>query len=247
MTTLQGKTALVTGASSGIGRAIALQLARCKVNLCLVGRNEGRLREVREKAKESSDTVVNIAADLGESGSLERLVAVIEREFNRLDILVHSAGAISLKKVEEAEDEDFQRQLAANVVVPYLLTKGLLPFLAETEGQIVFINSSIVFHARAGTLHFAASQHALKGLADSLRAEVNERGIRVLSVFPGRTATPRQQYIHQIEGIKYRPERLLQPQDVATIVVSSLSLAPTAEVTDIHLRPAIKRQIDHLS
>ena len=242
MIPLHGKTALITGASSGIGRAIALQLARCKVKLCLVGRSKPKLHEVRKSAEEFSETAIDLPTDLNDVRSVERLVNLIDRKFGELHILVHSAGVIYLERTEKAGGEDFQLQLATNVMAPYLLTKGLLPFLEKSAGQIVFINSSIVYHPRAGTTQFAATQHALKGMADNLRAEVNELGIRVLSVFPGRTATPRQQWLHQIEGKPYKPERLLQPEDIATVVVSTLNLPSRAEVTDIHLRPTLKSE-----
>ena len=87
---------------------------------------------------------------------------------------------------------------------------------------------------------FSATQHALKAIADSLRQEVNADGIRVLSVFPGRTATPRQASLHEIEGKRYQPELLMQPEDVATVVVNALGLPRTAEVTDVSIRPMIK-------
>ena len=235
---LEGRTALVTGASSGIGRAIALRLARCGVKLCLVGRNRQRLSEVRKCAKKLTDTVVISCADISRDRSIGRLVNVVQHEFGELHMLIHSAGAIALGGIEKASAEDFKRQIQVNVIGPYLLTKGLLLFLKKSQGHVVFINSSIVYNVRAGTIQFAATQHALKGLADGLRAEVNELDIRVLSVFPGRTATPRQQKLHHAEGKPYRPGRLLQPEDVAATVVDALQLPRRAEVTDILIRPA---------
>ena len=241
MSALEGQTALVTGASSGIGRAVALKLAQYNVKLCLVGRNEQRLSEVRKSAKKLSDTVVGSSSDLSQSRSIERLVNLVQHEFGELHMLIHSAGAISFGGIEKARIEDFKRQIQVNLIGPYLLTKGLLPFLKKSKGQVVFVNSSIVYNARAGTMQYAATKHALKGVADGLRAEVNELGIRVLSVFPGRTATPLQEQIYQIEGKRYRPERILQPCDVAALIVSTLSLPANAEVTEIHLRPTLKR------
>ena len=84
------------------------------------------------------------------------------------------------------------------------------------------------------------TKHALKAIADSLRGEVNPDGVRVLSVYLGRTASEMQERIHQAEGRPYRPELLLQPQDVASVIVNALSLPRTAEVTDIHIRPMLK-------
>jgi NADP-dependent 3-hydroxy acid dehydrogenase YdfG len=102
---------------------------------------------------------------------------------------------------------------------------------------VVFINSSAGPAPRAGIAAYAASKAALKALAESLRAEVNPGGVRVLSVFPGRTATAMQEEVHRLEGKAYEPERLLQPADVAAAVVNALCLPRTAEVTDINVRP----------
>jgi len=157
-----------------------------------------------------------------------------------IDILVHSAGTIHFGPVESAPVEDFDNQYRCNVRAPYLLTQSVLPLLRKRQGQIVFINSSIVTNVRAGVGQFSATQHALKAMADCLRQEVNADGVRVLSVFPGRTATPRQAAIYQMEGRTYQPELLLQPEDIAEAVVGALSLPRTAEVTDLHLRPLKK-------
>jgi NADP-dependent 3-hydroxy acid dehydrogenase YdfG len=104
----------------------------------------------------------------------------------------------------------------------------------------VFVNSSVGLNARANVGQYAATKHALKALADSLRDEVNADAVRVLSVFLGRTATPMQASVHEMEGKEYHPERLLLPEDVAAVVINALSLPRSAEVTDINIRPLIK-------
>jgi NADP-dependent 3-hydroxy acid dehydrogenase YdfG len=108
------------------------------------------------------------------------------------------------------------------------------------RGQVVFINSSSALTAKPSSAQYDATKHALKAVADSLRGEVNQLGIRVLSVYLGRTATEMQERIHILEGRPYRPDLLLQPEDVASVVINALSLPDTAEVTDIHIRPMIK-------
>ena len=87
---------------------------------------------------------------------------------------------------------------------------------------------------------YAATQHALRAIADSLRAEVNPQGVRVLSVFPGRTATPMQARLCELEGKAYSPERLIQPEDIASTVIHALTLPRTAEITEISIRPFVK-------
>ena len=137
--------------------------------------------------------------------------------------------------------EDFDLQYKTNVRGPYLLTQCLLPFLKLRQGQVVFINSRAVFlNARAGFGQYAATKRALKAVADSLREEVKADRIRVLSVYPGRTASPMQQTVFKNEGKIYQPELLIQPADVAVTIVNTLCLPRTAEVTDITLKPLVE-------
>jgi NAD(P)-dependent dehydrogenase (short-subunit alcohol dehydrogenase family) len=132
------------------------------------------------------------------------------------------------------------RQYDVNLRAPYLLTQSLLPMLRTGQGQVVFINSLVGLNAKGASGQYSATKHALKGLADSLREEVNPRGLRVLSVFLGRTASPMQAAVHQMEGRTYKPELLVRPEDVADLVSSALSLARTAEVTEITIRHSLK-------
>jgi NAD(P)-dependent dehydrogenase (short-subunit alcohol dehydrogenase family) len=237
---LADSVAVVTGASSGIGRAIAIELARRGAKLCAIGRNPLSLAETIAAA-EPSAKAVPYQTDLTGEDSIPRLVGWLEREFGQVDVLVHSAGVIHHDPVETASAENFDLQYAANLRAPYLLTQALLPALTASQGQIVFINSSLGLTAKRPAVgQFAATQHALRAVADSLREEVNPKGIRVLTVHTGRTATPRQERLYREEQKVYRPELLLQPEDVASIVAHSLTLPRTAEVTDINIRQMIK-------
>ena len=149
--------------------------------------------------------------------------------------------AVHLREtVAEGSAENFSLHYRTNLLGPYLLTQQLLSLLLRRRGQIVFINSSVGLTARANIGQFAATKHGLKAIADSLRDEVNPAGVRVLSVYPGRTATPTQERLHTLEGRPYRPDRLLQPEDVASVVVNALCLPRTAEVTEIRIRSMMK-------
>jgi NADP-dependent 3-hydroxy acid dehydrogenase YdfG len=112
--------------------------------------------------------------------------------------------------------------------------------LKARQGQIVFINSSSGITAKAMSAQYDSTKHALKAIADSLRAEVNVHGVRVLSVYLGRTASEMQERICQIERKPYRPELLLQPRDIASVILNALCLPRSAEVTDIWVRPMVK-------
>ena len=236
---LVGRVALVTGASSGIGRAIALALAGQGARICAVGRNIAGLSETVAAAGPLSK-VTDFQIDLTSEQSFELLARHLE-DIGRLDMLIHCAGVICQGRMEDAPVEDLDLQYATNVRAPYVLTKRLLPLLIASRGQIVFINSSAGLNARrAEAGQYAATKHALRAIADSLREEVNPEGVRVVSVYLGRTATPMQETLFREEGKDYRPEMLLQPEDVAAVVVQTLMLPPTAEVTDISIRPMRK-------
>lgn len=238
--TLEGQIGIVTGASSGIGRALALGLASQGVTLGVVGRNPEMLRAVAESAKAKGTDARCYRTDLAKDEDISKLACSLRRDFAHINILIHSAGVHTFGRVATAPLEEFDRQYQVNVRAPYALTQALLPLLRPRCGQVVFINSSVGLNASANVGQYAASKHALKAVADSLREEVNPAGIRVLSVFPGRTATPLQASIHQQEAKPYYPERLIQPEDVAAVVINALNLPWTAEVTDIKIRPFLK-------
>jgi len=240
MSALTGQIALVTGASSGIGKAIALGLAHQHVTVCLVGRKLAVLQAMAESTGGITHQIRCYPADLTLDDDIRGLVAQLQRDFRHIDFLIHSAGVLANGPLETAPVEDLDWQYRINVRAPYLLTQALLPLLKARRGQIVFINSTMGLSAKANAGQYAATKHALKAIADSLRAEVNPDGVRIVSVFPGNTATPMQAAVHQREGRTYRPELLMQPEDVAIVVINTLSLPHTVEVTDIYLRPMIK-------
>jgi short-subunit dehydrogenase len=236
----EGQIAVVTGASSGIGRAIALGLAAEGCSLCLVGRNQQRLRDVAEAAGHSGSRVLIYNFDLGVDEEIAKLKEALQRDCERVDVLVHSAGIIFSGPVASAPLAEFDQQYRTNVRAPFAVTQALLPMLRIRRGQIVFINSSVGVATRANISQYSATKHALKAVADCLREEVNPEGIRVLSVYPGRTATPQQVMIYRAEGKEYHPELLMQPEDVASVVINALRLEQTAEVMNIHIRPMKK-------
>jgi NADP-dependent 3-hydroxy acid dehydrogenase YdfG len=240
MTGLADGIAVVTGATGGIGGAIAAALAGQVATLCILGRAQARLDAAAARWASEPAKVEAYLCDLATESDVARTCEQLSRAHGRIDILVHCAGVIDHGKLEDAPLTALDQQYRANVRGPLMLTQGLLPLLRKPRGQIVFINSSTGLNARANTGHFSATQHAFKALADSLREEVNTDGIRVSSVFPGRVATGRMEALHKNEGRPFRPELLLQPEDVASVVLNALALPWTAEVTNIHIRPMQK-------
>lgn len=234
--TLSDQSAIITGAGSGLGRALALALAGQGVNVHLVGRRAETLAETAALVRTVGAAGQQHPADLGDVADLARLCHTLAG-LERVDMLIHGAGVFAMGKIESAPVADLDVQYRVNVRAPYVLTQALLSKLKASGGQIVFVNSTAGLNARAQVGGYAASKHALRALADSLREEVNAEGVRVLSVYPGRTASPMQARVHALEGRAYEPERLMQPEDVAAVIVNALALPRTAEVTDLYMRP----------
>ncbi len=241
MKSLKNQIVIVTGASSGIGKSITLELAKKEVVLCLLGRDLSSLEEVAHIAKQSTRRVHCYRVDLTADQEIADVCAAVSAKFGAVDILVHSAGIISIEPFESASVADFDLQFKTNVRGPYLLTQILLPLLKLRQGQVIFINSRAVFlNARPGLCQYTATKQALKTVADCLREEAKDDGIRVLSVYPGRTASPMQQTVFKSEGKIYQPELLLQPLDVAATIVNAICLPRSAGVTDITIAPSVQ-------
>ena len=236
---LGARTCVVTGASSGIGRAIAVALAAAGATVWAVARRTDELRETAALVR-GTGHIEPYSADLSVDAHVGSLASDLGQSAAGVDVLVHSAGAYLRDPVRTAPIADLDQQYGINLRTPYLLTQALLPALRARAGHIVFINSTVVFSVAETVSQFAATQHALRSFADTLRQEVNADGIRVASVYPGRTATDRQARIHALEEKPYAPERLLQPGDVADVVLKILTVPPTVEITDVRVRPTLK-------
>ena len=223
------RTGVITGASSGIGRAIAEDLARAGWRLHLLGRR--------------ADALGGLAGDhtpwtceLRDDAAVEA-TAVAIAEAGPVDLLVHSAGVVTLGPIGGSPIADLDLNLAVNVRAPVLLTRLLLPRVEQARGQVVFVNSGAGLNARGGWGHYAASKHAVRAIADSLRDEVRSAGVRVMTCYPGRTATPMQRRVRQLEGQPYDASDYATPQDVARVVCEALALPRSAEVTELKVRP----------
>ncbi|MGW2404710.1 SDR family oxidoreductase [Streptomyces sp. NPDC001739] len=225
-------THLITGAGSGIGAAVARRLAERGEELWLLARSAPRAKELAAQFPTAHVIVGDLATP-------EKLSFALGQQAlpDRIDSLQHIAGVIELGAVGELPAKAWQRQLAANLVAPAELTRLLLPLVRLAKGHVVFVNSGAGLNAHANWSAYAASKHGLKALADSLRAEEHANGVRVTSVYPGRTATPMQESTHQQEGKAYDPARWIDPESVATAILTAVDLPRDAEINDVSVRP----------
>jgi short-subunit dehydrogenase len=237
---LRDQIAVVTGSSGGIGGAIAVTLAREGSAVYLLGRNRAKLDSAASRMRSESLRAESWPLDLTSDEDLQHFRDHLAVTTGRVDILVHCAGYIDHGPLSEAPLASLDYQYATNLRGPLKLTQLLLPMLKKPRGQIVLVNSSAGLTAKANAGHHSAMQHAFKGLADALREEVNAENVRVTSIFPGRTATSRTAELFALENRDYRPDLMLQPEDVAAVVSCTVTLPWTAEVTNITVRPMRK-------
>lgn len=230
----KNKRALVTGASSGIGLAIAHALTTEGAHIHAVARSWPQAIEGWQLHH----------ADFTLEADVKRLAADVSASAAPLDLLIHCAGALEIGTVADFPIAQMDVMYQVNVRAPFLLTQLLLPLmttsLTQSQGQIVFINSSAAAAPNTALAGYSSTKAALKSIADCLRMEVNPSGVRVMSVYPGKTASVMQKRAHELAGKPYDSTSLMQPEDVAQMVMSALALPKTAEMTDLHIRPMKK-------
>lgn len=213
------KTAIVTGAGSGIGRETAVHLADQGWRVIAVARSEETLAALAEH----HDGIEPRPADLTDF-PLQGLVP------ERVDALVHAAGLIPVDQVERATPADWSYAFALNVTAGAELARQALPALRATRGTVVFLNSGAGFIEIPRNPLYGATKHALRALANGLRAEVEDDGIRVTSVFPGPVDTP------MFTGDVDRAD-LIRPATVARAVVEAITASDDTQLTEIRVRP----------
>jgi short-subunit dehydrogenase len=224
-------THLVTGASSGIGKAVAEVLHARGDGLVLLARNDERAAELAESFPGADVRVV----DLGDPSAVDRFGDLPAR----LDSMLHVAGVVEQAPVGELRTDHLREQLDVNLVAPALITRACLPALRAARGTALFVNSAAGLSAGATWSAYAASKFGLRALADSLRSEEMENGVRVTTVFPSRTATPMQEKVHEQEGKTYDSSRWISPSTVAATILHVLDLPHDATIPEVTVRPLV--------
>jgi NADP-dependent 3-hydroxy acid dehydrogenase YdfG len=242
---LTGKTALVTGASSGIGRSTALALAAAGANVALVARRAERLKDLAAQVEAGGGQALACVADVTNEGEATRAVEDAVGHFGGLDILVNAAGMTQVSRVENANLADWEYVFALNFWAALYTSRAAIGALKAGGGDIVNISSTAGRRAGGPTFgSYSASKHALTAFNESLRQEVGLAGIRVCIIEPGATATEihlaiKDERVRESTRQHLEKDGAMRPEDVADAIVFVVSLPPRVNVSQLLIRPTI--------
>lgn len=230
---LQNHVAMISGASRGIGRAIALDLARAGADLALLARSEEALAETATLCREEGVRVLAIPTDVTERAALERAVSKTVDELGGLNVLVNNAGIYAKGPAQSADIDTFERVIDVNVKALMNLTRLTLPHILASRGHRAVIHiASIVSRmsfAQGGA--YCASKHAVLGYSNSLFEDVREAGVKVCAIQPGFVATD------MVAGHGLDMDKMIQPQDIAQTVRFVATYPDTGCPVEIIVRP----------
>jgi 3-oxoacyl-[acyl-carrier protein] reductase len=232
---LEGKTALVTGASRGIGFAIAKKLAEMGAKVGLCGRDEKRLAAAESELKSSGSSALAVAADVSRSADVSALVRKMEQAFGPVEILINNAGIGYFGPTHEASEENWDSVLDTNLKSAFLLSRAVAPGMMRLQrGHIINIASLAGKSAFAGGGIYCASKWGLLGLTQCMAEDLRPHGIRVSAICPGSVNTDFSPHVGK------DPRKMLQPEDVAHAVETIVTQEPQSFISEILLRPTQK-------
>ena len=226
---LNGKTAFITGAARGIGKATALHLAKEGVNIGLIARTESALKEVASEIEGLGVKVAYAVADVSSKEQVEAAVASLTNDLGTTDILINNAGVASFAPVLEMDPEEWKKIIDVNVMGTYYVTRAVLPQLIEKNGgDIINISSTNGLGGAATASAYSASKFAVIGFTESLAQEVRRNNIRVSALTPSTVATDLALDLNLIK--ENNESKIMQPEDIAEFIVSQLKLNPRVYV-----------------
>ena len=231
---LRGKTALVTGASRGIGLAIAQALAREGCNLVISGRNRSTLNKAAKELSQRKTSVLPVACDVRDQVAVEKLLAAVKNHFHRLDILINNAGVAHTNlSVPKLPVTSWMETIDTNLTGTFLVTRAALP-LMKRGGAIVNNLSIAAKRVFPGSSAYNASKHGALGFTDTLREELRGHGIRVIALLPGATDTA----IWKTLWPEAPRKKMMSPKTVAEAVVNALILLPNTTIEELTVMPS---------
>jgi len=222
MTDLKNKNALITGAGKGIGKAIAIALAKEGVNVILLARTQADVDQLAVETTALGVKSLALSADVADINSVNQAVEKALAEFKTIDILINNAGIGSFGKFMELEPADWERIIQVNLMGTYYVTRAVIPNMIERQtGDIINISSTAGLNGNAVTSAYSASKFAVMGLTDSLMQEMRKHNIRVTALTPSTVATDLAIDLKLTDG---NPEKVMQSEDVAELIIAQLKL-----------------------
>ena len=234
---VQGKVAVITGASGGIGSAIAKKFAELGLNLVLCGRSQEKLDAVAAACEAAGSQVLTVTGDVTADSFPAELMAAVQARFGGLDILVNNAGMALSCPLEQTSREQFDQIMALNARTPYFLCQAALPLLQQSDHATILNIASVVGHKGYPLQSaYAASKHALIGLSKSLANEVYQDGIRVHVIAPGAVFTD----MVRISRPDLSDEGMILAEDVAEAAAFFVEHRTNAVIDEIQIHRAGK-------
>jgi NAD(P)-dependent dehydrogenase (short-subunit alcohol dehydrogenase family) len=234
---LEGRVALVTGASSGLGRATTIALARAGMDVALVARSAEELQSAKEEVSKRDRRALSLPTDLANEQETSATIERTVEEFGRIDVLVNAAGTDAPGAVEELAVEGWDRTLAVNLRAPFLLSKAAFPHMREAGGgTIVNVSSVAGKKGWANASAYCASKFGLTGFTEALADEGKEYGIRAIVLYPGAMATswgafsPEER--QQSEPNEAPATKILAPEQVAGFITWFVASPPEFVLTE---------------
>ncbi|MDA6068584.1 3-ketoacyl-ACP reductase [Flavobacterium sp. AC] len=223
MTDLKNKNALITGAGKGIGKAIAIALAKEGVNVILVSRTQADVDQLADETAALGVKSLALSADVSDINSINNAVEKALAEFKTIDILINSAGIASFGKFLELEPDAWENIIKVNLMGTYYTTRAVIPNMIERQtGDIINISSTAGLNGNALTSAYSASKFAVLGLTDSLMQEMRKHNIRVTALTPSTVATDMAKDLNLTDG---NPDKVMQSEDVAELIIAQLKLS----------------------
>lgn len=223
MTDLKNKNALITGAGKGIGKAIAIALAKEGVNVILISRTQADVDQLSAEISGLGVKALALSADVSDITSINTAVEKALAEFTNIDILINNAGIAAFGKFLELEPTAWEKIIQVNLMGTYYTTRAVLPNMIERQtGDIINISSTAGLNGNALTSAYSASKFAVLGLTDSLMQEMRKHNIRVTALTPSTVATDLALDLNLTDG---NPEKVMQPEDIAELIVAQLKLS----------------------